>query len=164
MDQRLVVESPQIREAVDLIVTRARPKRARVRCKKRESKQTLQGFVQAPGAFIAQRACRTGKKKVKEQREDPIHSKSQWFLFFFLFISNFPVFLRNIGSFLGFLLLNSTLLVSFLEPGKEGTTLSPPALTANRILCMPQYCRPISHYIPTRLITLEFRLIQPHSQ
>lgn len=94
MDQRLVVESPQIREVVDPILARARPKRARVRCKNRESKQTLQGFVQAPGAFIAQRACRTGKKKEKEKREgkdDPIHSESQWFLNF-LFISNFPVF------------------------------------------------------------------------
>lgn len=90
MDQRLVVESPQIREAVDLIVARARPERAGVRCKKRESKQTLQGFVQAPGAFIAQRACRTGKKKEKERREDPIHSKSQWYLHFFSFYIQFP--------------------------------------------------------------------------
>lgn len=71
MDQRLVVESPQIREAVDLIVARARPKRARVRCMERESKQTLQGIVQASGAFIAQRACRTGKKKEKERKERP---------------------------------------------------------------------------------------------
>lgn len=85
------------------------------------------GFVQAPGALIAQRACRTGKKKEreKEREKGPNSRRVSIVLVIYFLYPNVPVFLRNIRIPLGILLLNnSTLHVSFLEPGKEGTTQS----------------------------------------